>query len=51
MKNENAYQLLANWRAKAKKMPAVYSKEKIQEILDEAQSGDYQHLIKTLKEN
>ena len=51
MKNENAYQLLANWRAKAKRMPAVYSPERIKEVLDEAQSGDYKHLVETLKKN
>ena len=51
MKQENAYVLLARWRMKAKKMPAVYSKEKIEEVLHEAMSGDYEHLVATLKNN
>jgi hypothetical protein len=48
---DNAYILLAQWRKKAKKMPAVYSKEKIEEVLKEAMSGDYKHLVETLKKN
>lgn len=51
MKQENAFLLLAQWRAKAKRMPAVYSDKKIAEVLKEAQSGDYEHLIETLKNN
>lgn len=49
MKQENAFVLLAQWRAKAKKMPAVYTKEKIEEVLKEATSGDYEHLVETLR--
>lgn len=51
MRQENAYILLANWRARAKRMPAVYTNEKIASVLKGAQSGDYNHLLKVLKEN
>ena len=51
MKQENAFVLLAQWRAKAKKMPAVYSREKIAEVLKEATSGDYKHLLQVLAKN
>jgi len=51
MKQENAFVLLAQWRRKAKMMPAVYSKEKIEAVMEEAMSGDYKHLVATLKKS
>lgn len=51
MKQENAFVLLAQWRAKAKRMPTVYSKEKIEKVLKEATSGDYEHLLQVLAKN
>lgn len=51
MKQENAYVLIAQWLKKAKKLSFIYSKERIEEVLKEAQSGDYDHLVKTLKNN
>lgn len=51
MQNENAFILLAQWKQRAKKMPAVYSKEKIEQVLKEATSGDYKHLVETLRKN
>lgn len=51
MKQENAFVLLGRWSAKAKRLPFVYSKEKIEAVLKEATSGDYKHLVETLKKN
>jgi len=45
-KNGNAFYLLAYFQRKARK--AGWSKEEILEVIEEAQSGDYNHLIQTL---
>lgn len=47
----NAFELIARWHTKAKRLPAIYTKEKIKKIIEEATSGDYNHLVATLKNN
>ncbi len=47
-KDGNAYALLGYFRAEAKR--AGWSKEEIQEVMEEATRRDYNHLILTLIE-
>ncbi len=42
----NAFVILGKFKRKAKQQG--WSKEEIQEVLDEAKSGDYDHLLKTI---
>jgi hypothetical protein len=45
----NAYYLMALWKQKVQ--DAGWSPEEIKEVLNKAMSSDYEHLLKTLKEN
>jgi len=47
--NENAFELLAFWKQRAKKLGK--SPEEIKRVLDLAKSGDYKHLKQVLKDN
>ncbi len=46
MKGENAFAIMAAWRRSARR--AGLSEAEIKAKLDEAKSGDYAHLCKTL---
>ncbi len=45
-KDDNVFTLLAYFRKEAKK--AGWSEGEINEVIEEASSGDYNHLIRTL---
>ena len=47
--NENAFELLASYRRKARR--SGKSPEEIKRVLDLAKSGDYKHLKQVLKDN
>lgn len=49
MENQNAFELLAFWRKRAKKLGKT--PEEIKRVVDEATSGDYEHLKKVLRDN
>lgn len=49
MEEKNAFELLANWRREAKR--AELSQTEIDRVFALATSGDYQHLVATLKAN
>lgn len=49
MAQENAFVLLGQWAKQAKRNGL--SKEKIDEVIKEATSGEYEHLVETLAKN
>lgn len=47
--DSNAYSLMGNWAKAARK--AMWPKQEIDRVLDEAKKSDYDHLILTLQDN
>ncbi|WP_066834998.1 hypothetical protein [Rufibacter ruber] len=45
----NSYYLMALWRQRAQE--AGWTKAEIDQVLKEAKSSDYEHLVQTLKDN